>query len=84
MQRLGGLQVGIAHILKVDGDKLRRADAGLGEFLPDQLQHDRLPAAADAGHDLNQLRPDERADTAHISFAFYHESQAPFPWLGVV
>ena len=43
----------IAHIFKVDGDKLRRADAGLREFLLDQLQHDRLSAAADTGHDFN-------------------------------
>ena len=53
MQRLRGLQMGVAHILKVDGDKLCWADAGLREFLLDQLQHDRLSAAADTGHDLD-------------------------------
>ena len=74
MQRLCGLQVGIAHIFKIDGDKLRRADTGLREFLLDQLQHDRLPAAANTGHDFNQLCSDKRTDTAHIQFAFDHKS----------
>ena len=66
MQSLCGLQVGIAHIFKVDGDELRRADTGLCEFLLDQFQHDRLSAAVDTGHDLDKLRSDKRADTAHI------------------
>ena len=74
MQRLCGLQVGIAHIFKIDGDKLRRADTRLREFLLDQLQHDRLPAAANTGHDFNQLCSDKRTDTAHIQFAFDHKS----------
>ena len=74
VQRLRGLQVGIAHILKVDGDKLRPADAGLRKLLLDQLQHDRLSAAANTGHDLDQLRSDEWADAAHIQFAFDHKT----------
>ena len=78
MQRLCGLQVRIAHILKVDGDKLRPADAGLRKLLLDQLQHDRLSAAADTGHDLDQLRPDERTDAAHIQFAFDHKTSRSF------
>ena len=78
MQCLRGLQVRIAHILKVDGDKLRRADAGLREFLLDQLQHDRLSAAANTGHDLDQLRSDEWADAAHIQFAFNHKTSPSF------
>ena len=78
MQSLCGLQVGIAHIFKVDGDKLRRADTGLREFLLDQLQHDRLSAAANTGHDLDQFRSDKRTDTAHIQFAFDHKALPPF------
>ena len=78
MQSLRGLQVGIAHIFKVDGDKLRRGDAGLREFLLDQLQHDRLSAAADTGHDLDQFRSDERTDAAHIQFAFNHKTSPSF------
>ena len=78
MQRLRGLQMGVAHILKVDGDKLCWADAGLREFLLDQLQHDRLSAAADTGHDLDQLRSDERTDTTHIQFAFNHKTSPSF------
>ena len=78
MQSLRGLQVGIAHIFKVDGDKLRPADAGLRKLLLDQLQHDRLSAAADTGHDLDQLRSDERTDTAHIQFAFNHKTSPSF------
>ena len=35
VQRLSGLQMGVAHILKVDGDKLRRADTRLRELLLD-------------------------------------------------
>ena len=74
MQRLRCLQVGITHIFKIDGDKLRRVDAGFREFLFDQLQHDRLSAAADTGHDLDKLRSDKWSDAAHIQFAFDHNS----------
>ena len=35
---------------------------------------DRLSAAADTGHNLDQLRSDEWTDTAHIQFAFNHKS----------
>ena len=76
--------MGIPHILKIDGDKLRRADTGLSEFLLDQLQHDRLSAAADASHDLDQLRSDERTDPAHVQFAFDHKTSPSFPWLIIV
>ena len=53
-------------ILKVDRDKLRGIHAGRDQLLLDQLQHDRFPAAANPGHDLNQVRPDKRTNPAHI------------------
>ena len=78
MQSLRGLKVGIAHIFKVDADKLRLADAGFRELLPDQLQHDRLSAAADTADDLDKRCPDKRPDAAHIQFSFYHKTSLPF------
>ena len=64
--------MGIPHILKVDGDKPGRIDAGLGQFLFDQLQHDRFSAPPDTGHYFDQLRTDERTDAAHVQFSFNH------------
>ena len=52
---------------------LCRVNTGLFEFQLDQFQHDRLSAATDTGHDLDQLRSDKRTDTAHIQFAFDHK-----------
>ena len=48
--------MGITHIFKVNGNKLHRTDTGLCKLLFNQLQHDRLSAAADTGHNLDQLR----------------------------
>lgn len=48
--------MGIIHIFKVNGNKLHRTDTGLCKLLFNQLQHDRLSAAADTGHNLDQLR----------------------------
>ena len=55
------------HIFKVNGDKLRRADAELCEFPFNQFQHDRFPAAVNTDHGLDQLRPNKRANTLHIN-----------------
>ena len=48
--------MGITHIFKVNGNKLHRTDTVLCKLLFNQLQHDRLSAAADTGHNLDQLR----------------------------
>ena len=72
MQRFGVLQMGIAHILKIDGDELRRSDAGCCELLLDQLQHDRLAAAANPGHHFDQLRADKRTNATHVHFSLDH------------
>ena len=72
MQSLCSLQTGIPHILKVDGDKTGRIDAGLDQLLLDQLQHDRFSTPPDTGHYLDQIRTDERADAAHVQFSFDH------------
>ena len=72
MQRFGVLKMGIAHIFKIDGDELRRSDAGCCELLLDQFQHDRLAAAANPGHHLDQLRADKRTDAAHVHFSLDH------------
>ena len=45
MQSLRGLKVGIAHIFKVDGDKLRLADAGFRELLTASRAEDRFEYA---------------------------------------
>ena len=55
------------HIFKVNGDKLRRADAELCEFPFNQFQHDRFPAAVNTDHGLDQLRPNKRANALHIN-----------------
>ena len=59
--------MGITHIFKVNGDKLRRADAELCEFPFNQFQHDRFPAAVNTDHGLDQLRPNKRANALHIN-----------------
>ena len=56
----------IEDILKVDRDKLRGIHAGRDQLLLDQLQHDRFPAAANPGHDLNQICPNKRTNPTHI------------------
>ena len=55
------------HIFKVNGDKLRRADAELCEFPFNQFQHDRFPAAVNTDHGLDQLRPNKSANVLHIN-----------------
>lgn len=55
------------HIFKVNGDKLRRADAELCEFPFNQFQHDRFPAAVNTDHGLDQLHPNKRANALHIN-----------------
>ena len=77
VQSLCGLQMEIAHIFKIDRDKLRRTHTGLTKLLFDKLQHDRLPAATNTGHDFNEVRSDKGTDTAHIQFAFDHGFHSP-------
>ena len=62
----------IAHILKIDGDKIRRINAGLHQLRLHQFQHHGLAASANAGHDLDQLAADERPNPAHVLFSFDH------------
>ena len=69
--------MGIAHILKVDGDKLMTVHARDAQLIFDQIQHDRLPASADTGQDFYQVVSDERADTAHIGFPLNHNDLPP-------
>ncbi|MPN17167.1 hypothetical protein SDC9_164517 [bioreactor metagenome] len=49
MQCLGKTKVCVAHIFKVDRNKLILVHAGGYQFSLDQIQHDGLSAAADAG-----------------------------------
>ena len=69
--------MGIPHILKIDGDKLGRVNAGLRQLLLDQLQHHRLSTPANAGHDLDEIRSNKRPDTADIQFPFDHSAAVP-------
>ena len=78
MECHGSAEMGIAHILKVNGDKLAAVHAGAAQFLFNQIQHDRLPASADTGQDLYQVVSDERTNTAHIGFPFNHNDLPPF------
>ena len=72
MECHGVTETGVAHILKVDGDKLAAVHTGSVQLFFDQVQHNRLPASADAGQDLYQVVSDERTDPAHIGFPFDH------------
>ena len=60
MKGLGSTEMGVAHILKIEGNKLAAINAESQQFLFDQVQHDRLSAAADAGEDFDQFIPHER------------------------
>ena len=72
VQCLGVQQMPIAHILKIDGNEICRINPGLHQLFLHQLQHDRLAASANAGHDLDQLAADEGPNSAHILFPFDH------------
>lgn len=78
VQRLGGAEMSIAHIFKVQGDHLLAAYTLIHKLILDQVQHDRFSAAADTSQDLYQIISDKRTDTVHIGFSFNHNSQPPF------
>ena len=74
MKGLGGTEMGVAHILKIEGNKLAAVNAESQQFLFDQVQHDRLSAAADAGENFDQFIPHKGSDASHIEFPFNHGS----------
>ena len=78
MQCNSRTKVCIAHVLKIQGNKLFWLDPVLGKFLLDQAQHDRFSTTANPCQNLYQLISDKRTDTAHINFSFNHVDQPPF------
>lgn len=78
MQGCRSTKMGVAHVFKVEGNKLPAIHAAFGKLILDQVQHNRLATASDAGQHLNQLVSDERTDAVHISFSFNHIDQPPF------
>ena len=80
MQGLCAAQRRIAQVFKIQRDELFRTDAGIQQLLLHQLEHDGLPAAADAGHHLDQFAADKRTNAAHIGFSLDHLAGLP-SWL---
>ena len=66
--------MGITHIFKVNGNKLHRTDTGLCKLLFNQLQHDRLSAAADTGHDFDNLLVFPCLQLLQIFFPLYQRT----------
>ena len=78
VQRLCRAEVRIAHDFKVKRNHLRILNARRFQLVLDEIQHDGLAAAPDAGHHLHQICPDKRADTLHVHFPLNHAAQPPF------
>ena len=78
VQRLRRAEVRIAHDFKVKRNHLRILNARCFQLVLDEIQHDGLAAAPDAGHHLHQICPDKRTDTLHVHFPLNHAAQPPF------